>query len=100
MKTPPLFLLIATLGFLPLEANDTVSAPTAQTNQATAADIESLRQKAEQGDAESQLKLGFCYRNGISVPKDEEQAVSWYRKSADQGDAAAKKELARLSPVP
>ena len=33
------------------------------------------------------------YANGRGVPKDEAEAVKWYRKAADQGDAKAQVEL-------
>ena len=37
----------------------------------------------------AQSKLGLMHDNGQGVPKDDQQAVSWYRKAADQGDADA-----------
>ncbi len=39
------------------------------------------RSLAEQGDAEAQFDLGFLYEQG----KDYAEAVTWYRKSAEQG---------------
>ncbi|MQN44566.1 tetratricopeptide repeat protein, partial [Segatella copri] len=33
--------------------------------------------------------LGVCYNNGHGVAQSYEEAVKWYRKSADQGDSAA-----------
>ena len=33
------------------------------------------------------------YERGEGVPEDDVQAVSWYRKAADQGDAPAQFEL-------
>ena len=35
------------------------------------------------------IKLGVMYANGEGVPEDDAQAVSWYRKAAQQGDASA-----------
>ena len=32
------------------------------------------------------INLGFCYVRGIGVVKDENQAVAWYQKAADQGN--------------
>jgi len=55
--------------------------------------IESLREKAEAGDAESQFNLGIDYDNGYGVEKDAAEAVKWYRKAADQGDALAQYSL-------
>ncbi|MGZ8942198.1 MAG: tetratricopeptide repeat protein, partial [Methylobacter sp.] len=37
--------------------------------------------------------LGVMYANGRGVPKDEREAVAWYRKAAEQGDAAAQYNL-------
>ena len=39
--------------------------------------------------------LGDMYLNGIGVPKDEAEAVRWYRKSADAGEAKAMLDLGR-----
>lgn len=52
-----------------------------------------LKTKAEQGDAEAQYLLGVLYRHGGS---DEQrvQAVTWYRKAAEQGLPKAQDELA------
>ena len=33
--------------------------------------------------------IGVCYAHGHGVPKDVVQAAKWYRKAADQGNAAA-----------
>ena len=55
--------------------------------------IEEFRAKAEQGDAQAQFNLGFCYDNGMGVVKDEAEAVKWYRKAAEQGDAKAQVHL-------
>ena len=55
--------------------------------------FETVKAKAEQGDAEAQLNLGYCYTNGIGVPLDMEEAVKWYRMSAEQGNAEAQLNL-------
>lgn len=49
--------------------------------------IDALRQKADAGDAKSQVKLGGLYDTGEGVPQDPAVADQWYRKAADQGDA-------------
>ena len=51
---------------------------------------------AEQGDANAQLNLGVMYRNGQGVPKDDSQAVNWYRKAAEQGHSEALFKLAKI----
>jgi len=41
--------------------------------------------------------LGEMYEHGLGgLPKDEAQAVSWYRKAAELGDDNAKAALKRL----
>lgn len=44
---------------------------------------------AQAGDAESQSALAFMYAKGIDTPKDEAEAVVWYRAAAEQGHIAA-----------
>ena len=34
---------------------------------------------------DAQYILGFCYYNGKGVEQNYEEAVKWYRKSANQG---------------
>ena len=43
--------------------------------------------------AEAQFKLGFCYANGRSVPKNVAKAIEWYRLAAKQGHILAKYNL-------
>ena len=58
-----------------------------------ASDIDSLRQAAEQGDAEAQKNLGVMYATGEGVPQDNREAVKWSRMAAEQGDAGAQYNL-------
>ena len=55
--------------------------------------VKFFRQAAEQGHASAQNKLGYCYRKGYGVPKDDSKAVEWYRKAAEQGNAYAQYNL-------
>jgi hypothetical protein len=55
--------------------------------------LESLQQRAEQGDAEAQSNLGDAYRRGQGVPQDYAQAVAWFRQAAEQGHANAQSNL-------
>lgn len=64
-------------------------------------DIESLREQAEQGDAEASFKLAERYLHGEGVEPDDERAAYWYRKAAEGGyyrhrpaEAASAEELA------
>ena len=76
--------------------------------------IESLRLRAEQGNADAQYELGFTYWGGEGVPEDQEKALwlyrleieqgepnpqeaaRWYRAAADQGNHPAKVNLASM----
>ena len=42
---------------------------------------------AEQGDVSAQYNLGIIYANGRGVPENDAEAVKWYSKAAEQGDA-------------
>ena len=55
--------------------------------------LESTKEFAEQGNVEDQLYLGVMYENGNGVPKDDAEAVRWYRKGAEQVDAYAQVQL-------
>ena len=58
-------------------------------SQAQTAHIDSLRQKAEQGDADAQFMLGYAYDFGKGVLQDHKEAVKWWQKAAEQGHADA-----------
>ena len=57
---------------------------------------EACREAAEQGHADAQSNLGLMYAMGWGVPKDDVQAVAWYRKAAEQGNADAQSNLGRM----
>lgn len=46
-----------------------------------------IQAKAKSGDVNAQYALAGMYGKGDGVPKDDAQAVQWYRKVAEQGDA-------------
>ena len=52
-----------------------------------------LKQLAERGDADAQIKLGLKYNRGDGVPKDLPEAAKWYRRAAEQGSAVAQRNL-------
>jgi hypothetical protein len=53
-----------------------------------------VRAKAEKGDAKAQCTMGMTYAEGMcGLTKDEVQAVSWYRKAAEQNWAEAQYRL-------
>jgi len=49
---------------------------------------------AEQGDPRAQLQVGYQYANGEGLRRNYEEAVRWYRKAAEQGNAVAQTNLA------
>ncbi|MDY0351880.1 MAG: tetratricopeptide repeat protein [Desulfobulbaceae bacterium] len=51
--------------------------------------VEDVKQRAEQGEAEAQFKLGALYKNGEGVEQNYDKALEWYTKSAEQGYADA-----------
>jgi TPR repeat protein len=51
--------------------------------------FQEYKASAEQGDAEAQFNLGFCYDDERGVAKDYVEAVKWYRKAAEQNFAPA-----------
>ena len=60
------------------------------------------RKAAEQGNADAQYSLGFCYKYGHGVDESETEAVKWfrkaaenYRKAAEQGNADAQCDLGK-----
>ena len=59
----------------------------------------SVREAAEQGDADAQFKLGVAYYKGQGVTQDYAEAARWYRKAADQGNANAQCYLGSLYAV-
>ena len=59
-------------------------------------EIAEMRLKADQGDATAQVSLGVMYEFGRGVPKDEVEAVKWYRKAADQGNADGQNNLGNM----
>ena len=55
--------------------------------------LRELQARAKQGDANAQYQLGTMYDNGLGVPKDDKEAVKWWRKAAKQGFAQAQSTL-------
>lgn len=54
-----------------------------------------LRFAADRGLGVAMTNLGSCYEVGTMVEKDEIEAVKWYRKAAEKGDAIAINRLVR-----
>ena len=58
--------------------------------------VERCRMAAEGGDSDAQYWLGVMYRYGRGVSQDYKEALRWFLKSAEQGDAYAGAELGDL----
>ena len=58
-------------------------------NTSNASELDSLKEAAEQGDAEAQFKLGLMYHLGESVSQEYTEAVRWFRLAAEQGQPEA-----------
>mgnify|MGYP006103942893 CR=1 FL=1 len=48
-------------------------------------DLESMKERAEQGDPMYQVNLALMYANGERVPQDNVEALKWFRMAAEQG---------------
>ncbi len=55
--------------------------------------IEEYTRKADQGDVDAQYNLGIIYYHGEGVPRNYEEALSWFHKAAEQNDADAQYNL-------
>ena len=55
--------------------------------------VKILRPLADQGDVGAQFNLGIAYEMGHGVPKNNKEAVMWFRKAAEQGYARAQYKL-------
>lgn len=58
--------------------------------------IGTWRARARRGDAEASLFLGYVYRNGLGVARDDATAAQWYRRAAERGQPEAQYELALM----
>ncbi|HEX9024664.1 MAG TPA: tetratricopeptide repeat protein, partial [Geobacteraceae bacterium] len=54
------------------------------------------RARAEKGDSKAQLELGLMYRTGTGTNHNDDKAISWFLKSAQQGNPRAQFHLAHL----
>jgi TPR repeat protein len=53
-----------------------------------------LLKAAESDNPEALSKIGYCYEEGIGVPRSTDQAVGWYKRAAERGHAPAMVNLA------
>jgi TPR repeat protein len=57
----------------------------------TQAEFKELTAKANTGDTEAQFWIGRAYEDGQLVPKDSDEAMQWFLKSAEQGYVPAQR---------
>jgi TPR repeat protein len=50
--------------------------------------------KAAEKDPDAEAYLGWAYSHGEGMPKNDDEAVNWYRKSAEHGSAMGQSNLA------
>jgi TPR repeat protein len=74
----PLFLTLSTV------AGDFNTGLTAYQKKDYSAAAKEWRPLAEKGDAPSQFNLGLLYVDGLGVPQDYNQALTWFERSAQQ----------------
>src|SRR5882757_7210399 len=59
-------------------------------------DLDKLLRKASRGDPNAQFTVGCVYEYGAGPRMDEAQAISWYRKAAENGLASAQGRLGHI----
>jgi TPR repeat protein len=55
-----------------------------------------FRKAADAGNAQAMSYIGMLYYNGRGIPKNDAQAIAWYRKAAARGDEGAQNALQHL----
>jgi TPR repeat protein len=58
--------------------------------------VEWYRKAAEQGAAEAQRNLGWCYSNGFGVAKNYMESYKWLSFASEQGNEQAKQQLSEI----
>ena len=66
------------------------------TSGAFAVEFEDILAKAKAGRPMYQYLLGSMYDQGEGIPENDAEAVKWYRKAAEQGDAIAQFSLSYM----
>lgn len=95
-----LFMAVLFLGMSAGAQADLQSAKSAYKNKDYPAALKEFKSLAEGGNAEAQFYVGLMYDNGEGVTQDYrqvvthvQQAMTWYRKAAEQGFAPAQTNL-------
>jgi V8-like Glu-specific endopeptidase len=86
MINAALALLILVLGFVgPAAAAELDDAVAAAHSGEYATALRQLSPLAEKGDARAEFDIGFMHAYGWGVQRNPAEAITWYRKAADQG---------------
>ena len=64
-----------------------------------AEDLFAVIERAGEGHADAQFRMGLIYHEGDIVSKDARQAAGWFRKAAEQGHAEAQNQLGQMYDV-
>jgi uncharacterized protein len=81
-----ILVLIGVLGLVgPATAAELDEAVAAARRGEYPAALRRLSPLAEKGDARAQFDIGFMHAYGWGVPRNPTEAITWYRKAADQG---------------
>jgi TPR repeat protein len=86
-------LLCAAMAVGPARADPHADANAADKRSDYATELSILTPHARKGEAWAQNNLGNLYYFGHGVAKDNDQAVFWYRKAAEQGDKGGEANL-------
>ncbi len=87
-------LLAIAPGFAVAQDLDTTYEAVRQGDYASA--LAALRPLAEQGNAEARYRLAGLYWEGRGVPRDADQAMTWYERAAESGSWLAAFELGMI----
>lgn len=58
--------------------------------------ISDLEEKVKSGDSNAQNDMGYMYEYGKGLEKNINEAIAWYKKSAEQGNSVALTNLGKL----
>ncbi|MDB2414306.1 sel1 repeat family protein [Rickettsiales bacterium] len=78
------------------EANNFTNQTDSEDGEISNEDIESIKENAHSGDAESQYFLGLMLDMGKGLDRDPQQAVIWYTKAAEQDHPSAQYFLGKM----
>jgi TPR repeat protein len=85
--------LVVCLIAIPVAAQDFQTGVKAYGKGDYATAVRVFKAHADQGDAAAQFNIGFMYRKGYGVGKNDATAIKWLRMSAEQGFKQAQQSL-------